>query len=133
MLDLTYTIEDGEYLKTDSYLGTAAIGGQMVRRNSDPSFFISLNTPPEGRQEVEDLIGACVDHYTFTVDRGFRPSAADNPTFIDYETQMKAQISQIIVGDLPIDEWDSILDGWYAAGGEEYVKEMQDYIMSVEG
>ena len=43
---------------------------------------------------------------------------------------MKVQISKIVVGELPVDEWDAILDGWYDAGGETYVEQMRAYIES---
>ena len=43
---------------------------------------------------------------------------------------MKVQISKIIVGELPVSDWDKILADWYKAGGETYVQQMQEYIKS---
>ena len=48
--------------------------------------------------------------------------------FIDYQTNMAVQISKIITGERPVDDWDEILEGWYAAGGDSYVAEMRAYI-----
>jgi len=39
---------------------------------------------------------------------------------------------KIIVGEEPVEHWDEVLDGWYKAGGEEYVADMQAYIASFE-
>ena len=41
---------------------------------------------------------------------------------------MNTQISKIIIGERPVDDWDEILDGWYNAGGDSYVADMQAYI-----
>ena len=65
-------------------------------------------------------------------DRGYRPAISDDPVFIDYQKNMNVQISKIIVGELPVSEWDAILDGWYKAGGETYIKQMQDNIAKYE-
>lgn len=41
---------------------------------------------------------------------------------------MDTEITKIIVGERPVDDWDEILEGWYEAGGEQYVAEMQAFI-----
>lgn len=127
---VTYTVsDDGSYQITDAY-DNAGIGRQIVRRNDDPSFFVSLAQDEANRDRVNNLIDICIKQYEFPLDQGYRPAISDDPTFIDYQKNMKVQISKIIVGDLPVSDWDDILDGWYEAGGETYIKQMQDYIAS---
>ncbi|MBQ8953174.1 MAG: extracellular solute-binding protein [Clostridia bacterium] len=100
----------------------------MLRRNNDPGFFISLDLPLEQRLHVEELLGICIEQAVFPLDNNFRPSVSDDMQFIDYQTYMAVQISKIITGERPVDDWDEILEGWYAAGGDSYVAEMQAYI-----
>lgn len=125
--DIAWTEEGGVKTATDQYNQTLA-GRQMLRRNDDPGFFVSLAQSPEDRERIEGLIDICVKQYVFSLDQGYRPAIADDPAFIDYQKNMKVQISKIIVGERPVDDWDSILEGWYQAGGETYVEQMRAYI-----
>ena len=121
--------ENGVAVPTENYTQDFA-GRNILRRNDDPGFFVSLDQSAENRERIENLIDICVNQYVFSLDQGYRPPIADDPTFIDYEKNMKVQISKIVVGELPVDEWDAILDGWYDAGGETYVEQMRAYIES---
>ena len=38
--------------------------------------------------------------------------------------------AKIITGEEPIEYWDEVLDGWYAAGGDKYCEEVLAYINS---
>ena len=125
----SWTEENGVVTPTENYTQDFA-GRNILRRNDDPGFFVSLDQSAENRERIENLIDICVNQYVFSLDQGYRPPIADDPTFIDYEKNMKVQISKIVVGELPVDEWDAILDGWYDAGGETYVEQMRTYIES---
>lgn len=125
----SWTEENGVVTPTENYTQDFA-GRNILRRNDDPGFFVSLDQSAENRERIENLIDICVNQYVFSLDQGYRPPIADDPTFIDYEKNMKVQISKIVVGELPVDEWDAILDGWYDAGGETYVEQMRAYIES---
>ena len=124
---VTWTEENGVAMATDKYKDYG-LGKALLRRNNAPAFFVSLAQPAEARARIEGLIDVCIKQAVFSKDEGFRPSVADDPKYIDYVKQMNINISKIIVGDLPVDQWDTILAGWYAAGGEQYVKEVQDNI-----
>ena len=41
---------------------------------------------------------------------------------------MSQAISKIVTGAQPVDSWDAVLDGWYKAGGEAYIKQMNEFI-----
>ncbi len=93
-----------------------------------PGFFISLDLELEQRLYVEGLLGICIEQAVFPLDNNYRPSVSGDMQFIDYQTNMAVQISKIITGERPVDDWDAILEGWYAAGGDSYVAEMRAYI-----
>ena len=71
----------------------------------------------------------CID----SLDYGFVPEISDDPTFIDYNKYMQTEISKIITGARPVDDWDEILAGWYEAGGDQYVAQMQAHIAESQG
>ncbi|MBQ8952873.1 MAG: extracellular solute-binding protein [Clostridia bacterium] len=121
------TDENGDKVALDAY-ATYHWGKATLRRNNDPAFFVSLAEDSASRERIERLIGLCIDQCRFPLDGGFRPSVCDDPIYIDYQKYMAAEVTKIIMGERPVDDWDEILDGWYAAGGEQYVAEMQAFI-----
>ena len=127
---IAWTEVDGVITPTDQDEQVLA-SRNILRRNDDPGFFVSLDLDEKERDRIEGLIDICIDQYIFSLDMGYRPPVADDPTFIDYGKNMAIQISKIVVGELPVSEWDLILDGWYEAGGQTYVEQMQTYIQSI--
>jgi putative aldouronate transport system substrate-binding protein len=128
-IDANGNIIDLSDTLTDETKGNTAII-RFMRRSDGPEFFLDLNLTPENRKRYSNLIDITLDNYIPSLDLGYVPSISKDPAFIDYNAEMNAQIAKIIIGDLPVDAWDDILDGWYKAGGEEYVKDMQDFIAS---
>ena len=123
----TWNWVDGEQVPTDLY-GTHSFTRNIVRRNNDPGFFVSINQTAEERAEIERYIDICIRQYSFTLDQGFRPPAADEPRLIDADTILRTTTSRIVAGDLPVSAWDAALADWYEAGGADYVQQMQDFI-----
>ncbi|MDR1061975.1 MAG: extracellular solute-binding protein [Clostridiales bacterium] len=107
-------------------------GGRFMRRNEDASFFISLNTPGSERPRLEKLIDICIGQAVFSKDEGFRPAIASDPAFLDADKELKTSVSKIIVGDLPIGDYNAVLDKWYDAGGRTYVEQMNEGIAAAE-
>jgi putative aldouronate transport system substrate-binding protein len=124
---VTYNVADGKKVPTDLY-PKYQWGKAIVRRNNDPEFFITLGTPGDMEQNLKQWIGICVESAVFTKDAGYRPAAADKPQFIDYQKTLFQTIAKIIVGELPVEAYDNALKGWYEAGGEEYVQQMNEFI-----
>lgn len=120
---------DGNVVATEEF-GTIAYNAprQILRRNNDPGFFISLALDVEKRLHVEELLAIAIGQAVFPLDNNYRPAVSDDMEFIDYQTNMNVQISKIIAGERPVEDWDEILEGWYNAGGDSYVAEMQAYI-----
>jgi putative aldouronate transport system substrate-binding protein len=103
-------------------------GRAILRRNNAPGFFVGTDTPVDTRERVINLIGVCINQAIFSMDEGFRPAILDDPTFIDAEKERKTSISKIIVGDMPLADYDSVLDKWYQAGGQAYIEQMNEGI-----
>ncbi|HHY81307.1 MAG TPA: extracellular solute-binding protein [Clostridiales bacterium] len=129
---VTYNVEDGKMVATDLY-AKYSWGRAILRRNNDPAFFIPLSTSEEMKPKLEKWLSTCIEQAIFSKDRGYRPPAADDPVYIDYQKTMNQAISKIIVGERPVSDWDQILDEWYKNGGEAYIQQVNDFIKSVEG
>jgi putative aldouronate transport system substrate-binding protein len=101
-----------------------AAGKAILRRHNAPEFFVGVTTPVANRARIINLINICIQQAIFSMDGGFRPAVADDPTFIDAEKAYKVAVSKIIVGELPVSAYDAELDKWYKAGGEQYIRQM---------
>jgi len=123
---LTFTPQFNDYLKWRN-------GVLLVRRYLDVDCFIPAgNIEPALYERILNWTDICAKEMVMSKDRGYKPPVANEPEFIDYQKTMNQGISKIIVGASPVSEWDKILDGWYKAGGEEYVKQMNEFIKSME-
>ena len=104
----------------------------IVRRSDGAEFFINKAYSAEVQAELKEYIDMAVENYIPALDRGYTPEIASDPVFIEYNNYMNDEINKIIIGEKPVEYWDEVLDGWYKAGGEEYVADMQAYIASME-
>jgi len=108
-------------------------GGLLhVRRYLDIDTFIATDMPTEIREKSLKWIDICANMMVMSKDRGFEPEAGKNPAYMDYDKLRIQDVSKIVTGALDVDEWDRILEGWYAAGGEDYIMQMNEYIKEVE-
>ena len=130
--DVTYNETDGKKVATDLY-PKYSWGRAILRRNNDPGFFIPLSTSEEMQPKLEQWLSTCIEQAIFSKDRGYRPPAADDPVYIDYQKTKNQVVSKIIVGERPVSDWDQILDDWYKNGGEAYVQQMNEFIKEAEG
>ena len=130
-VDANGNIVDLSSTLTDETKGNIAII-RFMRRADGPEFFLDLDLTPENRKRYSSLIDITLKNYIPSLDLGYVPPVTSDPVFIDYNAEMNAKIAQIITGALPVDAWDDILDGWYKAGGDKYVKQMQDFIASTQ-
>ena len=103
----------------------------IMRRSDGPEFFISKSLPIELQNRLSELIGLSFKYYKAPVDKGFVPEITKDPTFIEYMNFVVQAETKIITGEEPVDYWDEVVDGWYAAGGEQYIQEVLDYIESL--
>ncbi|HOJ11483.1 MAG TPA: hypothetical protein PK733_12950 [Clostridiales bacterium] len=97
---------------------------------NDMDYWIPKNITPERQDNIRTWLNTFIGNAELTLDAGFRPAAADIPSFIDYHSKVSEVVAKIIIGELPVSAWDQCLEGWYKAGGEEYVKQMNEYIAS---
>jgi len=111
---------------------TSHIRRNTMRRANDIGFFVSASEP----KEVVDLITPWLQKSLNTVvrgkDVGFIPEASKKPSMLDYQKVWDQTVMKIILGEQPVDKFDELLAGWYKAGGDEYVKQMNDFIKKME-
>ena len=100
----------------------------VMRRSDGAEFFINKSLPVEMQKRLADLIDVTFDLYIAPVDEGFVPTVATDPVFVEYQNFVIQAEAKIITGSEPVDYWDEVVDGWYAAGGTRYVQEVLDYI-----
>lgn len=125
--NVTYKKDGSKMVATDEFL-KFTWGPAVVRRNNDPEFFVKINMQEEFKNPVTKWIDTAIKANITSLDYGYRPAAADKPELIDYGKTMEQVKAKIIMGQAPVSEWDKALEGWYKAGGEEYVKQMNDFI-----
>ncbi|PYI56424.1 hypothetical protein DLM86_05460 [Paenibacillus flagellatus] len=132
---MDYKVENGKkvLIKSDPPPPTpAGIRRNTMRRANDYTFFASLSEP----KEVTDLITPWMKKSLDTVvrgkDVGFIPEASKKPAMLDYQKVWDQTTMKIILGEQPVDKFDELLTGWYKAGGEEYVKQMNEFIKKLE-
>ncbi|MBE5770618.1 MAG: extracellular solute-binding protein [Clostridiales bacterium] len=129
---VTWKMVDGVPTPTELY-NTNFVSRNFARRSTDASFFVHINMEPDFYEATLNRLQICVDQNSLTLDMGYQPDVLQDPIYLDYVKYMKVEIAKIITGARPVDDWDEILDGWYEAGGDEYVAEMQEYIASQQG
>jgi putative aldouronate transport system substrate-binding protein len=132
--DYHYTVEGGEKVFNDDYLAYNATKSYMamVRRSNSPNLWLSPHLPQADRDAMATVINQCIENVLPSLDLKYTPEAASNPNYIDYQTTYRTTLSKIITGDSSADEWVPMLEGWYEAGGEEYIQEMNEYIKSIQ-
>lgn len=127
---LHFNWEDGNRVFTEAYNDYYKWRGnyKLVMPSMDANYFINPALDEALKEKLGVWLEQAVERVITTEDLGFRPAAADKPEFIEYASKMSADISKIIIGELPVEAWDDTLAGWYAAGGEEYVQQMNEHI-----
>lgn len=100
----------------------------VMRRSDGAEFFIDKSLPIEMQQRLADLISVSFELYVAPVDEGYVPEIATDPVFVEYQNYVIQAEAKIITGAEPVDYWDEVVEGWYAAGGTQYIQEVLDYI-----
>lgn len=115
-----------EYVPTDA--PTTGRNNLLVRRKDDPGIWLALALNTETRNRLAGQINIAIELFVPTLDKGFKPPVAQDPTLLDYEKFMVTETTRIIFGEKSVDYWDELLSGWYAAGGETYIQQMREFI-----
>lgn len=128
---LNYNTVDGKKVYTDE---KADWGLLFVRRANDLDYFINdyHKLDDESKAFLSEITGIAIDHFVVSKDLGFVPPASKELKYINYKKTMDQNITKISTGDMPASEYDRLLEGWYSNGGEQYVKEMNEYIKGID-
>ena len=137
---LTYNMVDGYREPIATKPGERATGAQfptgIVRKAGDGVYFTGMTMLKKDLAYYEPVLAKAFntsqDTLVVQLDNGFVPTISTDTKFINYQTTMAEKITNICTGTLPVSEYDKVLDGWYKAGGQQYVEEMNEYIAKVQ-
>lgn len=110
----------------------APIRRNTMRRAGDTQIFFSVLTPKEEIDLVNPWLKKSLSSIVMSKHIEFTPNAAKKPAFLDYKKKWDETIMRINLGQSPVSSFDEMLKGWYANGGDQYVKEMNEFITTVE-
>ncbi|WJH33653.1 hypothetical protein N6H14_27135 [Paenibacillus sp. CC-CFT747] len=132
-----YGVEGVEYNKENGqrkYIDgvSAPWRKSIVRRANDGDFFIDAKLDEATRNKVKPWVDRSIETVAFSLDQGYIPPAAKEPKFMDFKLIWDETITKIMIGELPVSDFDKLLAQWYEKGGKEYVKQMNDYIASTQ-
>lgn len=126
-----YTVDNGQ---KKAIVGPPKnfIRRNSMRRANDIGFFITTGTPKEVVDKITPWLKKSLETVVAGKDLGFVPDAAKKPNYMDYQKEWDQTTMKILMGEVPVAKFDELLNGWYKAGGEDYVKQMNDYIKKME-
>lgn len=104
----------------------------VARRKEDTDFFVDLSLPEEELAEVRGWLDTAVGAVVFTQNNGKLPEISTDTAFVEAENKRKETVTKIIMGAMNVDEYDAVLEEWYAKGGQTYVEQMNEIIANME-
>lgn len=130
-----YTVNEygeKEPVRTDDGRRVSVSTGTMFLRRADDTEIYMMpsetgeTTPPQSL--CENWLKRCMDNFVPGLDAGYTPSVITERKFAEANKELALTIAKIISGELPVSAYSSRLDDWYAAGGSEYVEDMNRHI-----
>lgn len=128
---IDYTLENGQKVYKESR--TNYVRRNMMRRANNAEFFLAPGTPQDVKAQVLPWLDKAMKTVVISKHLDFVPAAAKKANYMDYQKQWDQTVMKILVGQQSPDSFDDLLKGWYQNGGEDYVKEMNDHIVKLEG
>jgi len=125
-----YNMENGQRKYIDGV--SAPWRKAIVRRANDGDFFIDAKLDQAIRDKVKVWVDRSIETVAFSLDQGYIPPAAKEPEYMDFKLIWDETITKIMIGELPVGEFDNLLAQWYEKGGQEYVEQMNEYIKSTQ-
>jgi len=126
-----YKVENGQKVFAEKPL-EVVIRKNIVRRAGDYMFFISPDMPQEDKDIIVPHIQLAVERMVLSKDRGFTPSIARTPEYLDFNKKLSETTTRIVVGDAPVEAYLEVLKEWHDKFGEQYLTEMNAYIEKME-
>ncbi|MGG1554226.1 extracellular solute-binding protein [Paenibacillus ferrarius] len=126
-----YTVKDGQKV-APATLPTDYIRKNTMRRANDQSYFIKVGTPKDVVDKITPWLKTSIETVVTSKDLGYLPEAAKKPVYQDYQKLWDQTIMKIIMGKESVDKFTELQSGWYKNGGDEFAKQMNDYIVSLK-
>ena len=123
---------EGNKFATDAYSEYSSIRSYvtLLRRYTDPDYFVGINLSPEQKAFAKKAIADAVAITVPTLDYGYVPTSAQETMLLEYKSELDVVRSKIIVGELSVDAWDEALAKYYEMGYAQVVEDMVAYIES---
>lgn len=129
---LDYAVVDGQKTTANPPVEPSHFRRSTMRRAHDVSFFLSVDMTKPVRDLVTPWLEKSIQTVVPAKNIGFMPEAAKKSNFIDYTKVWDQTVMKVIMGSEQVSKFDDLLAGWYKNGGEDYVKQMNDYIQKME-
>lgn len=129
---ITYKVENGKKVYDMAPEKGLSWGRAFMRRNDSADFFVNPSYPDEIRNRVLKWVDISVKNVVRSKEIGYASEASKSQAYMDYKKVYDQAVTKIMVGSAPVSDYDKILDGWYKAGGEDHVKELNQYIEKIE-
>lgn len=130
---IDYTVKNGVKAAMEPAAPAAHFRRSSMRRSNDTSFFLSVGMSKEQLDLVVPWLEKSIATVVPAKDNAFVPDAAKKPNFLDYSKVWQQTTMKMIMGEEPVSKFDELLNGWYKNGGEDYMKQMNEYIKKMEG
>ncbi len=130
---ISYKVENGEKKYIEG--GQMPFSKNFLRRSDGIDYFLPIQDA-DAKPYIDVMRGnikESMQNVVVSLDRGYRPPSSSNPALMDAKKDLNMAISKILVGEMPVSEYNKVLDSWYKAGGEQYIKEMNIYIKKMQG
>jgi putative aldouronate transport system substrate-binding protein len=128
--NVTYKTENGKKVDTQDKYQWAR---NYVRRHDSIEFYVSSTIEEPLKSNVSKWVDMSLKNITNpSKDAGFTPKAASSQLYVDYAKTMSQELTKILVGQKSVNDYNKILEDWYKAGGEDYIKEMNEYIKKLQ-
>ena len=125
-----YKVENNERIYDK--IVTIDWGRYFVRRKDALEFFVDKKTPASWLERTEKWLKMGVDAVVLSKGGDYKPKIALEPQFMETDMKLQETVAKILTGYEEVSAYDDALDKWYKGGGEEYVKQMNDFIAKVE-
>jgi putative aldouronate transport system substrate-binding protein len=86
------------------------------------------DTPKEVVDKITPWLKTLIDTVVTYKDLGYLPEAAKTPFYQDYQKTWDQTIMKIIMGKETADKFTELQNGWFKNGGDDYSKQMNEYI-----
>ena len=132
---LQYEVVNGEKVfnaeASDKFENGEKAPYAIMRRYDDARYLLGpANMDPNDAAILTTFVANAMANLKISLNLGYTTDAEREQVYLDYQKEVQATISKILIGELPPSAWDECLEGWYKNGGDAAVEQMNAYLNS---